>query len=51
MNKKEGMMQDSSTSPEFNSRVDQSRKPYLALRHLDVLVGTWSIKGRESGPG
>jgi hypothetical protein len=28
----------------------QPAKPNPALKRLDTLVGTWSIKGRESGP-
>lgn len=29
----------------------QISKPDPALKRLEVLVGTWNIKGRESGPG
>jgi hypothetical protein len=29
---------------------DQRPQPNLALKSLDVMVGTWNVKGRESGP-
>ena len=29
---------------------DQPPQPNPALESLDVLVGTWDLKGRESGP-
>lgn len=44
------MIQNFSTSPELNGRDEQPHKPDSALRRLEVLVGTWKIEGRESGP-
>jgi len=38
-----------STPLETDSPTEKPRKPDPVLRRLDVLVGTWDIKGRESG--
>ena|SRR5215216_1031341 len=34
-----------------NDAHDQQPQPNPALKSLDVMVGTWNLKGRESGPG
>ena len=33
-----------------NAQEDRSPQPNPALKSLDVMVGTWELKGRESGP-
>ena len=33
-----------------NDAHDQQPQPNPALKSLDVMVGTWNLKGRESGP-
>ncbi len=33
-----------------NDAQDQAPRPNPALESLDVMVGTWDLKGRESGP-
>jgi hypothetical protein len=33
-----------------NARAHELPQPNPALRSLDVMVGTWELKGRESGP-
>jgi hypothetical protein len=40
-------MADDNTS---NARAHELPRPNPALRSLDVMVGTWELKGRESGP-
>lgn len=42
-------MQDRSTPSEPDTPAEKPRRPDPMLRRLDILVGTWDIKGRESG--
>jgi len=41
------MVDDDNTN---NAQTHEPPRPKPALRSLDVMVGTWELKGRESGP-